>query len=81
MEEEQQYISIMHPAKRSMETQMFRNMVLRGDSVAKSRDAEYRALVSGKLSEMARSAGVRAIRYTDAIPQGDTIQMALQHLG
>lgn len=80
MEENHQYISIMHPAKMSMETKMFRNMVLKGDSVAKSRDAEYRVLISGKLSELAEKAGVKLIRYTDAIPQGDSIQNALKHM-
>ncbi len=80
MEKDRQYISIMHPAKMSLETQLFRNAVLKGDWVARSRNAEYRALTSGKLNELAEAAGVEVIRYTDAIPQGDTIRNALENM-
>ena len=80
MEKEEQYISIMHPAKQTMEMSLFRNMALTGDGVAKSRHAEYKILTCGILNRMAEEKGIMAIRYTDAVPQGDTIENALKAL-
>ena len=58
---------------------MFYNMALKGDSVAKSREAEQHLLNSGALEKMCRERGIQLLKYTDAVPQGDTIMMAAQN--
>ncbi len=76
--EEKQYICVMHPAKYSRETLFFRNPVLTGDSVARSRDAEYRFLTSDAAVTLLKEHAVTPIPYTQALPFGDTIKDAVK---
>ncbi len=75
-EDQKQYINILHPAEYSQETKLFYNMALTGDSVARSRDAEQRVLNSRMLETMCRKRGISLIKYTEALPQGDTTENA-----
>lgn len=75
-EEDRQYINILHPAEYSGETKQFYNMVLTGDSVAKSREAEQQLLNSRMLENMCIRRGISLIKYTEAVPQGDTTMNA-----
>ena len=77
--EEKQYINILHPAICSEETKLFYNQFLTGDGVAWSRDAEHQVLNSKRLEALCEEMGIRTIRYTDAIPQGDTTISAAEH--
>lgn len=78
-EEGKQYINILHPALYSEETKLFYNHVLTGDSVAYSREAEQILLNSGKLEKLCESMQIQPIKYTDAIPQGDTTMSAAEN--
>lgn len=75
-EEGKQYINILHPARYSQETRLFYNMALTGDSVAQSREAEQRLLNSHRLELLCKKYDVRPIKYTEAVPQGDTTKIA-----
>lgn len=79
MEEEKQYINILHPAKYSEETKLFYNHTLRGDVVARSRNAEQLVLNSKKLEKLCYELGIRPIKYTEAVPQGDTTINAMNN--
>lgn len=71
-EEDKQYINILHPARYSEETKLFYNQALTGDEVARSREAEQQLLNSGKLEEFCEKLEIKRIKYTEAVPQGDT---------
>lgn len=79
MEEGKQYIHILHPACYSEETKLFYNQVLKGDSVALSREAEQRLLNSKMLEQMCEEKQIRCLKYTDAEPQGDTTMEAARN--
>lgn len=78
-EKEKQYINILHPAEYSEETKLFYNRVLTGDGVACSREAEQKVLNSGELEQFCEKLEIQTIRYTDAIPQGDTTMCAAEN--
>lgn len=71
-EEGRQYINILHPAFYSEETELFYNYVLTGNRTAKTRDAEQRLMNSLMLEEDCRQRDIRLLKYTEAVPQGDT---------
>lgn len=78
-EEEKQYINILHPAKYSEETRKFYNQVLTGESVACSRDAEQCLVNSGRLEQICEEMQIKQIKYTEAVPQGDTTVTAAEN--
>lgn len=78
-EEERQYINILHPAEYSEETRLFYNQVLTGDGVARSREAEQKLLNSGRLEKICEELEICTIKYTEAVPQGDTTMVAAEN--
>ncbi len=74
-----QYIDIFHPAYLRRETQLFQNQFLKGDGVAKSRDAERRLLCSGAFGRLCEEHQVLTLKYTEAKPQGDTTEIAAKN--
>lgn len=79
LENEKQYINILHPACYSEETRLFYNNVLKGDTTAKSRDAEQRLLNSGRMEQMCEELEILPLKYTEAVPQGDTTLDAVKN--
>lgn len=77
--ENRQYINILHPAFYSEETELFYNHVLPGNRTAKTRDAEQRVMNSLMLEEDCRQMGIRLLKYTEAVPQGDTTAEAAKN--
>lgn len=75
-EEGRQYINILHPAFYSKETELFYNHVLKGNQTAKTRDAEQRVMNSRILEKYCLEMEIRLLKYTEAVPQGDTTSEA-----
>lgn len=78
-EEEKQYIDILHPAFYSEETELFCNSVLTGNQTAKTRDAEQRVINSWVLEEYCERMDIKLLKYTEAVPQGDTTMEAVKY--
>lgn len=73
-----QYINILHPAFYSEETELFYNKVFTGNQTAKTRDAEQRIMNSLLLEEYCEWLDIKLLKYTDAVPQGDTTLEAVK---
>ena len=71
-----QYCSIMHPAQFSREMLTCNTDGLPRDAVGRSRDVEYQLLRSGRLEALCAELGIRALRYRDAIPQENALELS-----
>lgn len=76
MKEGEQYVNILHPARYSRETLLFANRVLKGNGVAKSREAEAKLLMDSQFKLYCVKEGIIPLKYTEAKPQGDTTDNA-----
>lgn len=76
MKEGEQYINILHPARYSRETLLFANRVLKGNGVAKSREAEAKLLMDSQFKLYCVKEGIIPLKYTEANPKGDTTDSA-----
>lgn len=71
-----QYSSIMHPAQFSREMLACNTEGLPRDVVGRARDVENQLLRSGRLEELCAELGIRTIRYRDAIPQENALELS-----